>query len=75
MCAARVGDTTGDLLGLSGTEVDEGISLGHDLQGRECSGHRQMTGVLTLCSPEVKLTEQDERNCWTRREKNIGFNK
>lgn len=75
MCAAHVGDTTGGLLRLSGTEMDEGISLGHDLRGGECSGHRWMTGMLTIRWPEVKLTEQDERNRWTRHEKNIGFNK
>lgn len=36
---------------------------------------RRMTGMLTRCWAELKLTERDMRNCWTRHEKNIGFNK
>ena len=66
----------GGVRGLGGTETEGGIALGYDLQqGSVKVSGGWMTGLLTRCWPEVKLTEQAVRNCWTRNEKNIGFNK
>lgn len=67
MYAARVGGATG------GTEKEGTCPWGMTCD--QGSHGRRMTGMLTRCWAELKLTERDMRNCWTRHEKNIGFNK